>query len=133
MWNGNLACWPYKILFYAWSIVNLQGYFLQKYLVHDINSPIHFHQTRNIFFTNFGVMIISMMLWNAFWSPPQDLEKVVDFNPEKTKSKWICQQKNSWIGELMSQTRQKFGQIFFMFSDRRKISWNHSEMKKYAD
>ena len=28
--NGNLACWPYKILFYAWSIINLQGYFLQK-------------------------------------------------------------------------------------------------------
>ena len=64
---------------------------------------------------------------------PQDLEKVDDFNPDKTKSKWICQQKNSWIGELMSQTRQKFGQKFFMFSDRRKISWNHSEMKKYAD
>ena len=36
-----------------------------KYL--DINSLIHFHQFTNIFLTKFGVMIILMMLWNAFW------------------------------------------------------------------
>ena len=33
-----------------------------KYLVLDINSPIHFHQSTNIFLRHFGVMIILMML-----------------------------------------------------------------------
>ena len=39
----------------------------EYYIVRDINSPIHFHQSTNIFLTKFGVMIILMMLWNAFW------------------------------------------------------------------
>ena len=34
----------------------------KRYLVRDINSPIYFHQSRNIFIAKFGVMIISIML-----------------------------------------------------------------------
>jgi hypothetical protein len=34
----------------------------EYYIVRDINSPIHFHQSTNIFLTKFGVMIISVML-----------------------------------------------------------------------
>ena len=33
-----------------------------KYLVRDINSPIYFHQSTNIFLTKFGVMIILAIL-----------------------------------------------------------------------
>ena len=39
------------------------------YLVRDINSPIYFHQSTNIFLMKFSVMIISMTLWNAYWCP----------------------------------------------------------------
>ena len=39
------------------------------YLVRDINSPIYFHQSTNIFLTKIVVMIILLMLWNAFRCP----------------------------------------------------------------
>ena len=39
------------------------------YLVRDINSPIYFHQSMNTFLVKFGVMIILVMVWNAFWCP----------------------------------------------------------------
>ena len=38
------------------------GLEVDQYLVRDVNSPIYFHQSMNIFLTKFGVMIILMML-----------------------------------------------------------------------
>ena len=43
----------------AFRIYDKEGMY---YLVRDINSPIYFHQSTNIFLTKFGVMIISMMV-----------------------------------------------------------------------
>ena len=48
-------------------------------------------------------MITLMMLWNVFWGPPQDLEKVGCFNPEKKQKVNECFDKknhglvNWWI------------------------------------
>ena len=44
------------------AIIIIIGGNLIYYLVRDINSPIYFHQSTNMFLTKFGVMIISMML-----------------------------------------------------------------------
>ena len=58
--------------------------YMYIYLVRDINSPIYFHGSSNIVLTKFGVMIILMMLWNAFWCPLKIYKWLDDFNPEKT-------------------------------------------------
>ena len=42
-------------------------HFTNKYLVCNINSPIHFHQFTKEILAKFGVMIFLMMQWNAFW------------------------------------------------------------------
>ena len=65
-----------------------------KYLVRNINSPIYFHQSTNIFFR------ILMMLWNAFWCPLKIHKRLDDFNPEKTNKYIIISIKRFWIGEL---------------------------------
>ena len=89
---------------YFWLLLsNFSGEFIDTsygffYLVRDINSPIYFHQSTNIFSTKFGVMVILLML-TCILMPPQNLEKTRLFQSRKIINKI----------KLMSWTRYSSG------------------------
>ena len=82
------------------------------YLVRDINSPFYFHHSTNIVLIKFGVMIILMILWNAFWS---DLIKILknsdDFNPVKKQkiNKYFNKKNHGFVNWWIDVTNKIMG------------------------